>query len=174
MITKAAQLVVTFLTASVGAFMRGFIGGLEKSLFPEDDEWGGATPPADLELAIQMAVAAHNSSSDKGRTIKPFASHMSKYFGTEGDFTRSEVVENMTLSLESVGKEIQSIVSGSTISSRVERTDGKSGIILHGHLDWKVDNHNPKVYAISMDLLKDGFIFRADTSTFVITGRIPE
>jgi len=176
MINKAAQLVVNFLTATVGSFIRGVVTGFTNALYdiaPQDDwNWDGATPPADLERAIEMATA--HSSSDAGRTIKPFALHMSKYFGSDGEFTRTEVIENMALSLESVSNEIKSIVSGSTISSNVERKDEKGVTILHGHLDWKVDNHSPKVYAISMDLLKDGFVFRADTCTFVITGRIPK
>lgn len=165
MINKAVQWLVS---AVVEPFVGGFVSGFKQGVgIPEqdDDEIKAMDLPAALEQAIRLA-------RDPDRVIRPFSMHMAKHFDAENKPNKTEFIEGMTLSLESLGKEIKSIVAGSTISSWVERTENDTSVILHGYLDWKVDNHTPEVYDISMDLLKDGFMYRVDSDAFVITGRV--
>jgi len=154
------EFIAAFLTAFFKGFKQSFAGEVSKDVPLLGDS------AEDMEQAILRV-------RDPNRVIRPFAYHMSQHFDSDG-LTRSEIVENMTLSLESLGAEIMMHVSDSTITTKVEREEDKAGVLLHGHLDWKVDTPTPKVYAINMDLLRDGFVYRTDSNTFVITGRVPE
>lgn len=164
MINRLISDIVSFF---LPAFIRGFKQGLSGQA-PEqpEEKMRLEASPEDLEQAIIMV-------RDPSRVIRPFAYYMAQHFDRD-DFTRAEIVENMTLSLENLGEEIMMHVPDSTITTKVERAEDKAGVLLHGHLDWKVDVPTPKVYAINMDLLKDGFVYRTDSNTFVITGRVPE
>jgi hypothetical protein len=124
-------------------------------------------------LAAYVTDALVDGLPDDHRTVSPFSQHMKKYFKQPpGQVTRTEVIENMHLSLESLGEELQMVVPGSSVSSKVDRVELTDSMLIHGHLTWEVDNPTPEVYDITMDLLKDGFVFRADTKSFVITSRV--
>jgi len=182
MINRIIRGFVSVTLHAVGAFLRGFTKGFIKGFNgesepdPEESEQTFFDADSDdLPPAIVQAIEAARSGNMSIRTVHPFAYHMSKFFDGEGVPTRSEAVENMLLSLESLGKEIEAQTSSrGTVTSKVEREVTGKDTLLHGHLDWRVDKHSPNVYAISMDLLRDGFIFRADTRTFVITGKMPK
>ena len=175
MINKIIHGVVTAIVSFVSAFSKGFTAGFKGEPVPNygDDELSIKFFDADSDDLPPGLLAALEAAkkNQKGHAIRPLSYHMSKFFDASREPSRSEAIENMALSLESLGKEIASATSPpGTVVCRVEREKE----LLHGHLDWQFDKHNPDVYTISMDLLRDGFTFRADTKTFVITGKLPE
>jgi len=175
MINSIIYGIVNVIASFVSAFFKGFTAGFNGEPVPNHDDGELSikffdSDSDDLPPALLAALEAAKR-SQKGHAVRPLAYHMNKFFDESREPSRSEVIENMTLSLESLGKEIASATSPpGTVVCRVEREDE----LLYGHLDWKVDKHSPDVYAISIDLLRDGFTFRADTKTFVITGKMPE
>lgn len=157
------KLLITFSTAIVRA-LYAFVDTFLPPT-PSKPKLTGEQLAADLKAALVKADLEAN------RKVSPFKYHLKKHFTENRELSRTEIVENLLMSLTSLGQEITELTDG-VVECSVENSDQKEGSVLHGHISWEVDKVSPVVYDIAIDLLKDGFIFRADTKTFVITSRI--
>ncbi len=128
--------------------------------------------PSDPETEELFEILSKIKADIEEGPVRPFAYHLNKHLGDVRTLNRTEVIEGMLLSLESLGSEIKAAVGATDLESRVEREERPNTLLIHGHLRWKVDKQTPAVYSIIMDLLKDGFIYRADTNSFVITSKV--
>ena len=133
------------------------------------DKDAALDPNDDINEALSSALFL--TDMEELRYITPFNDHILKYFQSTEPLTRSEVVENFLLALGNTAEEIESLAPGQIVCS-IEQEESSNYLILHGHLKWDIDNLNPRVYAIAIELLKDGFTFMADSKTFVITSRV--
>lgn len=128
----------------------------------------------EIENAITDLLEQYNDTDfdypHGGRVLTPFERHLAQNFSS-GPQTRADAVEGMLLSLNQVGEEIQSMLPGSSIESSVDGSDLNDSI-LKGHLGLDIDTVTSLVYPIFMDLLKDGFVYRPDSNTFVITTKV--
>jgi len=160
MIALIAQMIYKFI-----------LGGLRSM---RGDDMGDITSDQVEKLLANLEAMAGDIAGghDPSRTISPFEFHLNQYFNKTSTKSNSDIVENLLCSLVSLGEEISEAVPNSVISTAVDRGKKQGIDIIYGHLDWKVDNQSPLVYSICMDLLKDGFIFRADTKTFVISTEV--
>ena len=109
---------------------------------------------------------------DIDRVISPFESHMEMFFSPESVKTNTGVIESLGSSLDSLGEEIMHLIPDSKITSKVGREKDRGQEVIFGHLDLKIDKYSPLVYSIYMDLLKDGFVYRTDSKSFVITAEV--
>lgn len=122
-------------------------------------------------LGEKLSAILDSGGFEDARYTTPFDRQLTRHFKNLSELTRSEVIENFLLALGDTADEINSLVDGD-ISCSIEQEQSTSYLILHGHLKWTIDKLNPRVYAIAMELLKDGFTFMADSKTFVITSRV--
>jgi hypothetical protein len=122
--------------------------------------------------AMMKTLVEEEVGKDRTRVIESFETHLRRNFTPKSVKNNSDIIESLLASLVSLGESICEVVPHSTISTGVER-ERKNGVdVIYGHLGWEVDNQSPVVYSICMDLLKDGFIFRADSKTFVISTEV--
>ena len=161
---------IEFLTSLLTKFFMGGFAALKTKPTAAEHQ------PAAVQSALESIMISLENGDielpDPSRVISPFESHVSLFINDETEKTKSGFIEALGSSLDSMGEEIVSHVPESKVISKVDR-DEKDGIeVILGSLDWQVDKQSPLVYSIYMDLLKDGFVYRADSKTFVITARV--
>lgn len=168
MILRITKIVYLFIYYGLTGFKSQPVSHFEPSLTDEllDQQ---------IEEAVNKIISAMNDDDldypTGGRLLTPFEAHLSKNIGPSTK-TRADYVEGMLLSLNSVGEEIKAMVPDSIIESSVDGSSLSSNNILVGHLGLTVDKVTSSVYPIFIDLLKDGFMYKKDSNTFVITTKV--
>lgn len=167
--------IIEMTTRAVVNALKAFFLTFREAVAPEvSPEVSPEPTPSDTEgIAFKLAEVLNLQVGDSERLTTPFSKHMGKYFDKSDEQTMTDIVENMLLSLESIGNEILTIIDGK-ITTSIDRRDMGSYTLVDGHLGLDVDTVDPDVYTISMELLRDGFTFRADSRTFVITSKVPK
>lgn len=163
MISAAVNVVTKFLYYGISGFTSKKIDVTPREVFDEE-----------LTQAMEAIIAGIGDDdldySEPSRLLPPFSSYLSTYDGPIK--SRSEFIEALLVSLNNIGQEITSIVPKSTVETSIDPINPLNKNIVIGHLKWDIDTLTSLVYPICMDLLKDGFIYRPDTNSFVITTRI--
>ena len=104
------------------------------------------------------------------RVLTPFKQYLSIHISSRSK-TKTEYVEGMLLSLNSIGEEIKTYIPESTIKSSIDSSMLKNDILI-GHLQFTIDSVTSLVYPIFIDLLKDGFTYMKESNSFVITTKV--
>lgn len=128
--------------------------------------------PAESSAIITSLLSAI-SSQDSAGVIRPFKHHFNSNLVPEAAKSSSAYVECLLAALNSICEEIGQVIPESVFETRVELADeGTDGKTYKGHIRWVVDSYSPDVYHICIDLLMDGFVYQADSKSFVITTQI--
>lgn len=168
-VDKIARVIVSAIVGAVKAIRAEFVSPQEPQEKPPAGPptmmaVGDAPPEAEAALKKMLGL----DSQQENRKIRSFEYHLSKQILPGQRITRTEVIEAVTGALETIADEIKHEVGESSIDTKVER----DGNMLYGHLCWTIDKHSPDVYDIVMELLQDGFTYRTESNSFVITSRL--
>lgn len=105
--------------------------------------------------------------------IKPFSYHLNVASQGQPPTDVEQLKNVLKTSLNSLATEIYTLIDlTKPITVEVKTEDVGGQLYISGVLSVKFDEATPDVYDISMELLKDGFIYRAEESAFVITKKV--
>ena len=134
-------------------------------------------PPLEIPLEAQQEKQQEGESQtlivNTGQSlVHPFAVHLSQHFSGETSLTQTEIQERFMHSLEGLASEItNNVQAGEAWGEVIMEKEGEESYLL-GHIHWDIDNYSPKVYAITMALLSDGFVYMAERNTYMITSKV--